>query len=203
MDVQVRFLGAAGSVTGSRYLVKVGEFQFLFDCGLFQGLKELRLRNWDKFPMDPRFIQAVVLSHAHIDHCGYLPKLVKEGFKGPNNCTKATAELLEIMLMDSAKLQEEETDYAKHKGYSKHDNPEPLYTQEDAKQVFHLVKHLGYKQRIKLNPRVEINFHDVGHLLGSAITEVFIQGDKLQKKIVFSGDGHIGYLSFLQVPFLP
>ena len=158
MDVQVKFLGAAGSVTGSRYLVTVGNFRFLFDCGLFQGLKELRLRNWDKFPIDPAEINAVVISHAHIDHCGYLPKLVKEGFNGSIYCTSATAELLEIMLMDSAKLQEEEANFASRKGYSKHTEPKPLYTQEDAKRVFPLVKPFEYDQKTKINPSIEIIF---------------------------------------------
>lgn len=188
MDVQVKFLGAAGTVTGSRYLVTAGNFRFLFDCGLFQGLKELRLRNWDEFPVDPSEINAVVISHAHIDHCGYLPKLVKEGFSGPIYCTSATAELLEIMLMDSAKLQEEEANFALRKGYSKHAEPRPLYTQEDAKRVFPLVKPFEYNQKTKINPSIEIIFRDAGHLLGSAITEVFIKGETQQKKIVFSGD---------------
>jgi metallo-beta-lactamase family protein len=188
MNVQVKFLGAAGSVTGSRYLVKAGEFQFLFDCGLFQGLKELRLRNWDAFPLDPRLIHAVVLSHAHIDHCGYLPKLVKDGFAGPIYCTRATADLLQIMLMDSAKLQEEDAAYAMKKGFSKHEKPEPLYTEEDAKRVFPLVQQFDYNKKIKLNSFIEFIFRDAGHLLGSAITEFFIQGDTQQKKIVFSGD---------------
>mgnify|MGYP001617412505 CR=1 FL=1 len=188
MDVKVKFLGGAGSVTGSRYLVTAGDFPFLFDCGLFQGLKELRLRNWDPFPMDPLKIKAVVISHAHIDHCGYLPRLGKDGFSGPIYCTTATAELLEIMLMDSAKLQEEEVDFAVKKGYSKHANPRPLYTQDDARRVFPLVKQSEYGQSVKIGPKVEIVFRDAGHLLGSAITEVFIKGDSQTKKIVFSGD---------------
>src|SRR6267154_4161021 len=139
MDVQVQFLGAAGSVTGSRYLITAGDFRFLFDCGLFQGLKELRLRNWDSFPIDPSAIDAVVISHAHIDHTGYLPRLVKEGFKGPIYCIDATFELMQIMLLDSAKLQEEEAQFAGHKGYSKHASPQPLYTTEDARHVFSMV----------------------------------------------------------------
>ena len=188
MDVQVKFLGAAGSVTGSRYLVTAGDFRFLFDCGLFQGLKELRLRNWDAFPVNPPSINAVVISHAHIDHCGYLPKLVRDGFKGPIYSTSATAELLEIMLMDSAKLQEEEADFALRKGYSRHAQPKPLYTQEDAKLVFPLIKQFEYNEKIKINQAIEIVFRDAGHLLGSAITEVFIKGNTQQKKIVFSGD---------------
>src|SRR5690606_35226314 len=131
MDVRVKFLGGAGSVTGSRYLITAGDFKVLLDCGLFQGMKPLRERNWDEFPIDPATINAVIISHAHIDHTGYLPKLVKEGFSGPIYCTKPTADLMEIMLLDSAKLQEEEAEYARKKGYSKHANPEPLYKEED------------------------------------------------------------------------
>ena len=188
MDVRVKFLGGAESVTGSRYLVEVGDFKFLFDCGLFQGLKELRLRNWDEFPIDPATIDCVVISHAHIDHTGYLPKLVKEGFSGSIYCTHPTADLIEIMLLDSAKLQEEEARYAKRKGYSRHKNPQPLYTEEDAKSVFPLLKSFKYDEKIRIHDRVEIVYRDAGHLLGSAITEVFIQGDRERKKIVFSGD---------------
>lgn len=188
MDVQVKFLGGTGTVTGSRYLISVGKFKFLFDCGLFQGLKELRLKNWDEFPVNPASIDAVVISHAHIDHTGYLPKLVKEGFSGPIYCTEPTADLMEIMLLDSAKLQEEEASFAQSKGYSKHDNPQPLYTSQDAQSVFPLVKRMTYGQRVSINNNVAIVFSDAGHLLGSAITEVFIKGETTEKKIVFSGD---------------
>lgn len=188
MDVKVKFLGAAESVTGSRYLIEVDDFRFLFDCGLFQGLKDLRLRNWDDFPVDPATIDCVVISHAHIDHTGYLPKLVKDGFHGPIYCTHPTADLMEIMLLDSAKLQEEEALYAKRKGYSKHENPMALYTEQDAKAVMPLLKSFGYDQSIKIHKHVEIIYRDAGHLLGSAITEVFIQGSNQRKKIVFSGD---------------
>lgn len=188
MNVTVKFLGAARSVTGSRYLLTIGNFKMLFDCGLFQGLKELRLRNWDEFPIDPATIDAVVVSHAHIDHTGYLPKLVQEGFAGKIYCTEPTAELLKIMLLDSAKLQEEEAAFARKRGYSRHSNPKPLYTSADAEQVFPLIHTAGYGKRIELHPLVSICYHDAGHLLGSAITEVFITGDSQQKKIVFSGD---------------
>jgi metallo-beta-lactamase family protein len=188
MNVHVQFLGAAGSVTGSRYLVTVGDFCFLLDCGLFQGLKELRLRNWDAFPVDPSKIDAVVISHAHIDHTGYLPRLVKEGFRGPIYCIDATFELMQIMLLDSAKLQEEEAFYAARKGYSKHASPQPLYTSEDARHVFPLVKECNYDDRIHLHDRVDIIFRNAGHLLGAAITEVFLEGESQKKKIVFSGD---------------
>jgi metallo-beta-lactamase family protein len=188
MDVRVKFLGAAGSVTGSRYLLDINGFRVLFDCGLFQGLKALRMRNWDGFAVDPETIDCVVISHAHIDHTGYLPKLVKVGFTGPVYCTHPTADLMEIMLLDSAKLQEEEAQFAKKKGYSKHEHPKPLYTEEDAKSVFPLLKSFGYNETIKIHDRIEIVYRDAGHLIGSAITEMFIQGDKQNKKIVFSGD---------------
>ena len=188
MDVSVKFLGAARSVTGSRYLLTAGEFTFLFDCGLFQGLKELRLRNWDEFPIDPSAIDAVVISHAHIDHTGYLPKLVREGFNGKIYCTPPTAELMEIMLLDSAKLQEEEAAFARKKGYSRHTNPKPLYTSTDAEKVFPLIRTVGYGETINIHDSVSIRYFDAGHLLGSAITEVIIKGETQTKKLVFSGD---------------
>lgn len=188
MDVSVKFLGATGTVTGSRFLLTIGDSRILFDCGLFQGLKELRLRNWETFPIDPSTIDAVVISHAHIDHTGYLPKLVKEGFNGPIYCTRPTADLMEIMLLDSAKLQEEEATFAHRKGYSKHSTPLPLYGTEDAKLVFTLLKRFDYKERIKITDKIEIVYQDAGHLLGSAITELYIKGDNQTKKIVFSGD---------------
>src|SRR5690606_13757090 len=165
------------------------------DCGMFQGLKELRLRNWEVFPVDPATIHAVIISHAHIDHTGYLPKLVKEGFRGPIYCTEPTADLMEMMLMDSAKLQEEEAAYANAHHYSKHANPMPLYTMQDAQGVFPLFKSAPYDKKITITDRIEIIFRNAGHLLGAAITEVFIKGDNQQKKIVFSGD--LGRLNVL------
>jgi metallo-beta-lactamase family protein len=188
MDVKVKFLGATGTVTGSRFLLDIGNFRLLFDCGMFQGLKELRLRNWEPFPVAADSIDAVVISHAHIDHTGYLPRLVKEGFKGPIYCTRPTADLMELMLLDSAKLQEEEASFANEKGYSKHTVAEPLYTTQDTESVFPLLKRYNYNEKIKLNDNIEIIYHDAGHLLGSAITELFIKGDHQTKKIVFSGD---------------
>ncbi len=188
MDVRVKFLGASGTVTGSRFLLEVGEFRILFDCGLFQGLKELRLRNWDEFPVNAASINAIIISHAHIDHTGYLPKLVKEGFKGPVYCTHPTADLMELMLLDSAKLQEEEAAYAFAKGYSKHSNPLPLYTSGDVQPIFPLLRKHKFEDKVKIHERVEIIFHDAGHLLGAAITEILIKGDQQNKRIVFSGD---------------
>jgi metallo-beta-lactamase family protein len=188
MNVKVKFLGGTGSVTGSRYLLDIGDFRLLFDCGLFQGLKELRLRNWEVCPVDPATIHAVVISHAHIDHTGYLPKLVKEGFNGPVYCTQPTADLMELMLLDSAKLQEEEAAYAAAHAYSKHEHPLPLYTTEDAQNVFLLLKDYPFETKIQISDHVEIVFRNAGHLLGAAITEVNIKGDNQSKKIVFSGD---------------
>jgi metallo-beta-lactamase family protein len=188
MDVKVKFLGATGTVTGSRFLLDIGNFRLLFDCGLFQGLKELRLRNWDPFPVETASIDAVVISHAHNDHTGYLPRLVKEGFNGPIYCTRPTADLMQLMLLDSAKLQEEEALYANAKGYSKHTNAQPLYRTQDAESVFPLLKKYDYEEKIKLSDNIEIIYKDAGHLLGSAITELYIKGEHQTKKIVFSGD---------------
>src|SRR5438552_8571673 len=128
MKVRVKFLGAAGEVTGSKYLLQIDEFNLLVDCGLFQGRKKLRELNWDVFPIEPSSINAVVITHAHLDHTGYLPRLFRNGYKGPVYCTTATADLMNLILMDSAKLQVEEARYAKKKGYSKYENTEPLYT---------------------------------------------------------------------------
>lgn len=185
-------MGGAKSVTGSRYLLEIDNasvsYKILVDCGLFQGLKDLRLKNWDDFPVNPKQINAVIITHAHIDHTGYLPKLCKEGFKGKVYCTQATKDLMEIMLLDSAKLQEEEAEYAFKKGYSKHEKPQPLYTTEDAQYCLEFLVGYPYKEKIKINPHITIEYHDAGHILGSAIAEVFIEGDNQKKKIVFSGD---------------
>jgi metallo-beta-lactamase family protein len=188
MDVTVKFLGAAQTVTGSRFLLDIGGLRVLFDCGLFQGVKELRLRNWGDFPVAASSIQAVIISHAHLDHSGYLPKLVKEGFSGPIYCTPPSAALMELLLMDSARLLEEEASYAHSKGYSQHADPRPLYTTKDAELVFPLLKKYPFGERIRISDRVEIMFEEAGHLLGAAITTLYIRGDQQEKKIVFSGD---------------
>jgi metallo-beta-lactamase family protein len=188
LNVRLRFLGGAQTVTGSRYLLEIDNFRILVDCGLFQGLKDLRLKNWDPFPVDPKTINAVVITHAHIDHTGYLPKLFKEGFQGPVYCTTATRDLMEILLLDSAKLQEEEADWAFKKGYSKHSKPMPLYTVEDVNSILGNFKGYTYHENIALSKNVSIRYFDAGHILGSAITEVKIKGDKMRKTIVFSGD---------------
>lgn len=200
MDVLVKFLGGAGSVTGSRYLLTVGDFRFMIDCGLFQGLKALRLRNREAFPIDVSTIDAIVITHAHIDHTGYLPRVVKEGFDGPVYCTRPTADLMELMLLDSAHLQMEETEFAKKKGFSRHENPEPLYNEDDAKKTFTLFKTGDYDQWITIHERVKIRYQDAGHLLGSAIVEIIIKGDKEEKKLVFSGDLGRSHQAMLRPP---
>jgi metallo-beta-lactamase family protein len=188
MNLTIKFLGAARSVTGSKYLLDEGEQQILVDCGLFQGQKELRLRNWDKLPIDPAEIDVVVITHAHIDHVGYLPRLVKDGFSGKIICTQATEDLMKIMLLDAAKLQEEEALFAFKRGYSKHSKPQPLFTTEDAKTVLMLVNSHSLKQEIKLNKRTSIKFYNAGHILGAAFVEMKVRGDREEKTIVFSGD---------------
>lgn len=188
MDVRVKFLGGAKSVTGSKYLLEIGHKKLLVDCGLFQGLKELRLRNWAEFPIDASTIDAIVLTHAHIDHSGYLPRIVKDGFAGPIYCTEATTSLLEIMLKDAAKLQEEEADYIDKKGYSKHSPPLPLFDLVDAEKALGMLEPVPYLESKIIFENVKATFFDAGHILGSSIVSFSIQGDTQQKKIVFSGD---------------
>lgn len=188
MDVTVKFLGGAGSVTGSKYLIDLGEFEFLVDCGLFQGPRDLRERNWDKFPMPVDEMEAIVITHAHLDHIGYLPRLVKQGFRGPIYCTEPSAELAKILLLDSGKLQEEEAEYAKKKGYSRHDDPQPLYTMEDAEAVFPLLVPQPFEIPFQIHPNITVTYYYAGHILGAAITKINIKGDQQEKKLVFSGD---------------
>jgi metallo-beta-lactamase family protein len=188
MDVRVKFLGGAGSVTGSKYLLEIDDFKLLVDCGLFQGMKELRLRNWDSFPIDPAKIDAVVITHAHIDHSGYLPKLVKEGYAGPIYCTHATARLMEIMLRDSGKLQEEEAAYARKKGYSRHENPLPLYTLKEAEQSFGQFRSINFDETFEVSPNIGLRYLYAGHILGAAHAEIKIKGQQHTKKLLFSGD---------------
>ena len=188
MQVKVKFLGGAKTVTGSRYLLEFDHKKILVDCGLFQGLKEYRLRNWDKFPIDPSSIDVVILTHAHIDHSGYLPKLVKEGFSGPIYCTFPTEELVRVLLLDSGKLQEEEAAYAQRKGYSKHEKPLPLYTIEDAEKVFPLLQPQELEQETRINEQLSFTFYNAGHILGAAIVKIKVRSESQEKKLIFSGD---------------
>jgi metallo-beta-lactamase family protein len=188
MDVTARFLGGSGAVTGSKYLIDLGDFEFLVDCGLFQGRKELRELNWDKFPMSVDKLEAIILTHAHLDHIGYLPRLVRQGFKGPIYCTPATAELAKILLLDSGKLQEEEAEFARKKGFSRHEDPQPLYTMEDAEAVFPMLVPKNFNTTFSIHPGVDVTYFQAGHILGAAIVKVSIKGANQTKKLVFSGD---------------
>lgn len=183
----LQFLGGAGTVTGSKYLIRAGGRQVLLDCGLFQGLKELRLRNWREPPFQPSDIDAVVLSHAHIDHSGYLPLLARRGFHGPVYCTAATRSLLRIMLLDAAHIQEEEAAYANRKGFSKHHPAEPLYITRDAENVLKLLKPRTYGGPFAVTDGVVATFRRAGHILGSATIELQI-GENGPITLVFSGD---------------
>lgn len=188
MKVRLKFLGAARSVTGSKYLLEVDNKKVLIDCGLFQGQKELRLRNWDHLPVDPKTIDLIVITHSHIDHIGYLPRIVKDGFRGSIICTHASEDLMRIMLKDAAKLQEEEALFAFKKGYSIHSKPEPLFTEEDAERVFEFVDSVRFEKEVKLLSNLSLMYHNAGHILGSAIVELVLAGSGTKKKIVFSGD---------------
>lgn len=188
MDVRLRFLGAAQSVTGSKYLLEIDTRKILIDCGLFQGKKELRLRNWEPLPVDPATIHTVIITHAHIDHIGYLPRLVKDGFRGRILCTHATKDLMKIMLLDAAKLQEEEAQFAFKKGYSKHNKPDPLFTIEDAEHALEFVDSIRLEKETKVINNVSLTYYNAGHILGSAIIELKLTTKNQTKKIVFSGD---------------
>jgi len=185
---KLTFLGATGTVTGSKYLLEADGKKLLIDCGMFQGLKELRLRNWQDFPVDPTSIDAVILTHAHIDHSGYLPKLVQMGFKGIVYATPATMDLCQIMLPDSAHLQEEDAKYANKKRFSKHETALPLYGLTDAENALGLFQSLPYGKLIELSPNVTLCYRDAGHILGSAFVDIWVKQKDGERRILFSGD---------------
>jgi metallo-beta-lactamase family protein len=180
------FVGAAGTVTGSKTLLETAGSRVLVDCGLFQGHKELRLRNWEPFPTPPPTIDSVVLTHAHLDHCGYLPRLVREGFEGPILCTEGTARLAGIVLRDSAHLQEEEAEYANRKGYSKHDPALPLYTRADAEAAIAQVKVVPFDAPRVVAPGITVGWRRAGHILGAAWLDVRLE--RSGRSVAFSGD---------------
>lgn len=182
--MELTFLGATGTVTGSKYLLRCGTKQILIDCGLFQGLKQLRLKNWAKLPINPAAIDVVILTHAHIDHSGYLPLLVKNGFSGKVYCSEATRDLCEILLPDSAHLQEEDARYANKRGFSKHTPALPLYTKEDAQNALELLTAIDFERDVDLGDGVSIRLSASGHILGSA----FVRIQYHNRSIVFSGD---------------
>ncbi|MBZ5497094.1 MAG: MBL fold metallo-hydrolase [Acidobacteriia bacterium] len=185
----LQFIGGSQTVTGSKYLVDTGKTRFLMDCGMFQGSKELRLRNWDKLPVQPSTLDHIFLTHAHIDHIGMLPVYVREGYQGPAWSTPETLELTEINLADAAHLQEEDARFANKKGFSKHKPALPLYTLQDAERCVPHLRPLEYGKPLQLSDGSRVQFHDAGHVLGSAIVEVQVAaGDGNCTSIVFSGD---------------
>ncbi|MEO7191790.1 MAG: MBL fold metallo-hydrolase [Vicinamibacterales bacterium] len=180
------FLGAARTVTGSKHLLHVDGQHILVDCGLFQGLKSLRERNWQALPLRADTIDAVVLTHAHLDHCGYLPRLVSQGFRGRVFCTPATAELTRIVLADAAHLQEEDAERANRKGYTRHQPALPLFTTRDAERAMALLQPLGYDRPMSVVPGLTAEFIDAGHLLGSGYARIRVQSSG--KILLFGGD---------------
>lgn len=182
------FYGATGTVTGSRFLLELQGKKYLIDCGLFQGSKKNRLKNWERFPVNPAEIDRVLITHAHIDHTGYLPRFCRDGFTGRIHCTHTTFDFCEIMLPDSAYLQEEDAAWANKKGFSKHKPALPLYTVEDAQSALSFFSPVYYGQELFLQDDVRIKFKDAGHILGSSFIDLRIGNGEQRQKILFSGD---------------
>ncbi|MBA3726482.1 MAG: MBL fold metallo-hydrolase [Armatimonadetes bacterium] len=185
MNATLQFLGAAETVTGSKHLLRVDGKTYLIDCGLFQGSKELKERNWKPLSIPPHEIDAVLITHAHIDHIGYLPRLVKDGYAGPIHCTAATAEITRLSLPDSGHLQEEYARYANKKGFSEHEPALPLYTVEDAHRAAKLLKEQKFDEVIFLERGCSFRYRRAGHILGSAFIEFFLPDGR---NVLFSGD---------------
>ncbi len=181
--MEITFLGAAGTVTGSKFLIRSGSTSLLVDCGLFQGLKELRLRNRAPLAFDPADVSGVALSHAHLDHSGFLPVLLRAGFRGPVYCTVPTADLCEILLMDSARIQEEDAAYANRKGFSRHSPALPLYDTRDAERALHALRPTEMGREVRVGP-LRVTFSRAGHILGAASVLV----EDRDCRVLFSGD---------------
>lgn len=186
--MKLSFHGAAGTVTGSRTLLSANGTRVLVDCGMFQGLKQLRLRNWQHPPFEPSEVDQVLLTHAHIDHSGYLPRLVRLGFHGKIRCTRGSADLVDLLLRDSAKIQEEDASYANRKGYSKHKPALPLYTSEDAGQALKLIQPERLGHWLDLKRDLRARYHNVGHILGAAMIEFRCGRKGHETRLIFSGD---------------
>ncbi len=191
MNIKLSFFGAAKNVTGSRYLLETKNTRILIDCGLYQE-RDYRGRNWEPFPVDPSTINSVLLTHAHVDHCGFLPKLVYDGFSGDIFCTSATAEIAEIVLMDSAKIQFEDAKYKKkrHKRESR-EGPYPhipLYTIDDARETIKLLRKIKYQEKVEVANNIEATYYDAGHILGSAMIKIIVKDGDEKQSILFSGD---------------
>ncbi len=188
MNISVKFFGGAGEVTGSKYLLIIDDFKLLVDCGLFQGRKKLKELNRAPFPIDISAIDAVLLTHAHLDHTGYLPRLFRDGYRGPVYCTTATADLMSLILMDSAKQQVEEANYAKRKASPEDEEPQPLYTPDDVIPIFDCVKSYQFGETVLIAEKIKACFYNAGHILGAASVTLTVGHGDESKKIIFSGD---------------
>ena len=199
--MKIEFLGAARTVTGSCYIVKDEDFTIMVDCGMFQGKSELKGRNYLPRVHTPTKIDALILTHAHIDHSGLIPKLVKRGYYGNIYCTRATADLCSVMLPDSAHIQEMDTRWINRKNKKLGRDPvEPLYTVEDAEKSMENFVPVGYGEMIEIHPRISIRFRDAGHILGSSIVEMWVDEGGKKTKIVFSGDLGPGNQAIIRDP---
>jgi metallo-beta-lactamase family protein len=192
------FLGATGTVTGSKYLLEAGGERLMIDCGLFQGDKELRLRNWNPLPVPAASVHWLVLTHAHLDHLGYIPRLVKDGFRGRILASAATVDLAKIVLPDSGHLQEEDAEFANKKGFSKHAPALPLYTYEEALQSLDYIHAINALEPVEISPHFTIRGFFAGHILGARMVEVTVRENGTAKKLLFSGD--LGRFPQLVVP---
>lgn len=184
----LKCLGAAGTVTGSKHLVEIGDLKILIDCGLFQGLKHLRLKNWEPLPEEARQVEVIVLTHAHLDHTGFLPRVHRQGYRGRIVATEASVALTGVILRDSGKLQEEEAAFHNRRGSSKHHPAEPLYTIEDAQAVAERIEGFPFYQKIELAPGVTAEYKPSGHILGSATVTLEFVEEGRPRRMVFSGD---------------
>ena len=182
--MRIKFIGGAGTVTGSKTLIESNGITILVDCGLFQGIKPLRELNWEPLPVLPSTIDFVLLTHGHLDHCGWLPRLVNQGFNGKIYCTSPTKDVAKLILLDSAKIQEEEAKKANEEHYSKHDVAEPLYTVEQAEQVFPLFRVIKNNEVVNLDAEIYAVFTNAGHIIGATSIELRLEN----KVVVFSGD---------------
>lgn len=198
MPVKIYFFGATQTVTGSKFVVESDGCRVLVDCGLFQGLKRLRLRNWDEPPFEVDSIDAVLLTHAHLDHAGFLPRLVREGFKGDVYATPATSEVARVLLLDAARLQEEDARYANKKGFSKHRPALPLFSTRHAKRALKLIRPTLYDSQVRLSPTLAFQFRPAGHILGSAFVQMELSINGATSRVLFSGD-----LGRYDIPILP
>lgn len=182
--MKIKFLGGVGTVTGSKTLIESNGIRILIDCGQFQGLKSLRELNWEPLPILPNTIDYVLLTHGHLDHCGWLPRLVNQGFEGKIYCTSPTASVSKLILLDSAKIQEEEANKANKEHFSKHEKAEPLYNVEQSKAVFPLLRVINADQEVILDAEISAVFRNAGHIIGACSIELKLEG----KTLLFSGD---------------